>query len=276
MTVPPRRANRHQNVEALYRREEAEQMEQRINEKFDEGIGKLEKLMIDMNQGQRRRSPISNHGGNRVSPSVTEARRVSPQSVRERRESSVSTRRDHHEFRDEERRTQREFGDEPYRDIERQSRRDMHDHRDVDGRDRYRSPFDYDEESDRCIAHYRDRDQVRNAYREVEDDRRWESGMKMEISEFKGGMVAEEFLDWLSNVEEIFDFKEVPEHRRVKLVATRLRGRAMAWWQQTKLTRERMGKSKIATWEKMKKLMKATFLSYNYQFLMYQRLQNLR
>ena len=75
--MPPRRANRHQNVEALYRREEVEQMEQRINEKFDEGIGKLEKSMNDLNQSQRRRSPISNHGGNRVSPSVTEARRVS-------------------------------------------------------------------------------------------------------------------------------------------------------------------------------------------------------
>ena len=64
--------------------------------------------------------------------------------------------------------------------------------------------------------------------------------MKTEIPEFKGGMLAEEFLDWLSNLEEIFDFKELPEHRRDKLVATRLRGRAMAWWQQTKLTRERM------------------------------------
>ena len=55
--------------------------------------------------------------------------------------------------------------------------------------------------------------------------------MKMEIPKFKGGMAAEELLDWLSNVEEIFDFKEVPENRQVKLVATRLRGRAMAWWQ---------------------------------------------
>ena len=93
--------------------------------------------------------------------------------------------------------------------------------------------------------------------------------MKIEIPQFKGGMIAEEFLDWLSNVEENFDFKEVPEHRRVKLVTTRLRGKAMAWWQQTKLTRERMGKSKIVSWEKMKKLMKATFLPYNYQSLMY-------
>ena len=107
--MPPRRANRHQNVEALYRREEAELMEQRINEKFDEGIGKLEKLMNDLNRTQRRRSPNSNHGGNRVSPSVTEARRVSPQSFRERRETSISLRRDHHDYGHEERRTPREF-----------------------------------------------------------------------------------------------------------------------------------------------------------------------
>src|SRR5574338_1260715 len=100
--------------------------------------------------------------------------------------------------------------------------------------------------------------------------------MKTEIPEFKGGMQAEEFLDWLADVEEIFDFKEVPEDRKVKLVATRVRGRDMAWWQQTKLTREGMGKSKIVVWEKIKKLMKAMFLPYNYQSLMYQRLQNLR
>jgi len=72
------------------------------------------------------------------------------------------------------------------------------------------------------------------------------------------------------------DFKEVPEDRRVKLVATRLRGIAFAWWQQTKLTRERMEKSKVVRWEKMKKMMRATFLPHNYQSLMYQRLQNLR
>src|SRR5574338_448148 len=185
-------------------------------------------------------------------------------------------RKEHHEYRDKERRTPREFEHEPYRDDERQSRRDMRDHRDVGGRDRYRSTSVFDEDGGRCSVHSRDRDQVRYAYRDVEDDRRWESGMKMEIPEFKGGMQAEEFLDWVSNVEEIFDFKEVPEHRRVKLVATRLRGRALAWWEQTKLTRERMGKSKVESWEKMKKLMKATFLPYNYQSLMYQRLQNLR
>jgi hypothetical protein len=47
-------------------------------------------------------------------------------------------------------------------------------------------------------------------------------------------MQPEEFLDWVTAVEEILDFKRVPEDRRVSLVATKFRGKAVAWWQQLK------------------------------------------
>lgn len=72
------------------------------------------------------------------------------------------------------------------------------------------------------------------------------------------------------------EFKEVLRNKRVPLVITRFRGRAIAWWKQVKLTRTRMGKPKISTWDKLKKKMREEFLPYNYQRLMYQRLQNLR
>lgn len=72
------------------------------------------------------------------------------------------------------------------------------------------------------------------------------------------------------------EFKSVPEHKQVPLVATRLHSRAMAWWQQFKLTRTRMGKSKLISWEKMKKHLCSEFLPYNFQRMMYQKLQNLR
>ena len=114
--------------------------------------------------------------------------------------------------------------------------------------------------------------------RPITDDsnRRWEMGMRTEITEFHGSLQAEEFLDWLATVKEILQFKRVPKNKRVPLVATRLRGRATAWWQQSKLTRTRLGKSKITTREKMKKHMRPAFLFYNFQRLMYQRPQNLR
>ena len=65
-------------------------------------------------------------------------------------------------------------------------------------------------------------------------------------------------------------FKKVPEEMKVLLIATRLRGRITAWWQQFKMTRSRLGKSKVTSSEKMKKYLCATFLPYNYQRIMYQ------
>ena len=52
--------------------------------------------------------------------------------------------------------------------------------------------------------------------------------MQTEILEFHGSLKPEEFLDWLASVEEILDFKGVPENKRVPLIATRVRGRATA------------------------------------------------
>ncbi|GJV41637.1 putative nucleotidyltransferase, ribonuclease H [Tanacetum coccineum] len=86
----------------------------------------------------------------------------------------------------------------------------------------------------------------------------------------------EGFIDWLVAVEEVFEFKDVPENKRVSLIATKLRGRASAWWQQLKLTRERVGKPRVTSWRKMKKLLRENFIPHNYQRLMYQRLQNLK
>ena len=56
-------------------------MEQRINESFteklNEGIGRLERMMLEMNQSRRRISPESNRGGSRVSSHSERERRGS-------------------------------------------------------------------------------------------------------------------------------------------------------------------------------------------------------
>ncbi|KAK3231822.1 hypothetical protein Dsin_003703 [Dipteronia sinensis] len=99
--------------------------------------------------------------------------------------------------------------------------------------------------------------------------------MQIEVSEFYGNLSPEEFLYWLGVVKEILEFKNVSANARVALVATRLRGWAVTWWQQLKLTQTRMGKSKITDWEKMTRKLGAEFLPYNFRNLMYQKLQNL-
>ncbi|KAH9723702.1 Endonuclease [Citrus sinensis] len=111
---------------------------------------------------------------------------------------------------------------------------------------------------------------------ESTDDRRWESGLRIDIPEFQGSGRPEELLDWINAIEEVFEYKEVPENKLVSLAATRFRGRVAAWWQQTKLTRIRQGKKKIDSWEKFKKHLRGAFLPHNYAKLLYQQLQNLR
>lgn len=136
-----------------------------------------------------------------------------------------------------------------------------------------------DEESENQFGDGSSSDEVERRPRrnEREDNRRWESGLRVNIPEFDGDTLNPEgFIDWLVVVEEVFDFKEIPENKKVSLIATRLRGRASAWWQQLKLTRERVGKPRVTTWRKMKKCMRANFIPHNYQRLMYQRLQNLK
>ncbi|XP_023640321.1 uncharacterized protein LOC111831043 [Capsella rubella] len=107
-------------------------------------------------------------------------------------------------------------------------------------------------------------------------DSRWESSFRVEIPEFHRGIRGDALLDWLFAVEEILDFKSVPDDRRVALVVTRFRGHAASWWQQTKATRSRSGKDPIRSWEKLKKKLKETFMPHNYDRTIYTKLQNLR
>ncbi|KAH6814511.1 hypothetical protein C2S51_023529 [Perilla frutescens var. frutescens] len=60
--------------------------------------------------------------------------------------------------------------------------------------------------------------------------RRWETRLRIDIPEFDGSLAVEDFLDWLSSIEEILDYKEVSDDCRVPLVATRLCSHALAWW----------------------------------------------
>nr|GEV90545.1 reverse transcriptase domain-containing protein [Tanacetum cinerariifolium] len=110
-----------------------------------------------------------------------------------------------------------------------------------------------------------------------EDNSRWELRMRVNILDFDGDTLNfEGFIVWLVTVEEVFEFKEVLKNKRVSLIATKLRGRVSAWWQQLKLTRERFGKPRVTSWMKMKKLLRANFIPYNYEWLMYLQLQNMK
>lgn len=100
--------------------------------------------------------------------------------------------------------------------------------------------------------------------------------MKIEIPQFDGLFMIEEFLDWLAEVEKFFDYWGTKEHMKVKLVAYRLKGGALAWWDQLQTTRIRQRKHKVRTWQRMRKLMIEHFLPPDYEQTLFSRYQHCR
>lgn len=56
--------------------------------------------------------------------------------------------------------------------------------------------------------------------------------MKMEIPSFGGNLNIEFFLDWLYEVDKFFDMVYVREEKHVNFMVYRLKGGAVAWWDQ--------------------------------------------
>ena len=53
---------------------------------------------------------------------------------------------------------------------------------------------------------------------------------KVDIPEFEGHFHPDLFLDWLRTVGRVFDYKDVLEQKKVKLVALKLQKYASIWW----------------------------------------------
>lgn len=99
---------------------------------------------------------------------------------------------------------------------------------------------------------------------------------KVEIPEFEGQLNPDDFVEWMNTVERVFEYKDVPDDKKVKLVALKLRRYASIWWSNVLAKRARKGKGKIKSWRKMKEKLKAKFLPPHYLQDNYTKLYNLR
>ena len=65
-------------------------------------------------------------------------------------------------------------------------------------------------------------------------------------------MNIEDFIDLLVDIDKFFNDMEVPEEKRVRLVACRLKGDAFTWWERLQTMRIREGKQLVKTWYRMR------------------------
>nr|GEW12206.1 hypothetical protein [Tanacetum cinerariifolium] len=106
-------------------------------------------------------------------------------------------------------------------------------------------------------AQHQNQNNKNNRYRRPLD-------LKADIPVFKGKIQPDEFIDWLNTVERIFNYQDVPEDVKVKIVAIKLKRHASVWWEQLKLRRARENKSNIRNREKMKRELRNKFLPDGY------------
>jgi len=74
----------------------------------------------------------------------------------------------------------------------------------------------------------------------------------------------------------IFELKDVSDDKRAKLVAIKLKKHASIWWENLKRQREREGRSKIKTWDKMRRELKRKFLPEYYKQEVFIKFHNLK
>ena len=89
-------------------------------------------------------------------------------------------------------------------------------------------------------------------------------------------MHSNEFLDWLDTIERVFEFYDPFKLKKVKIVVVKLCKNASLQWENKKKQREKKGKSKIVTRDKMKRELRRKYLLKNYKQDVYLQIQGLR
>ncbi|XP_026399202.1 uncharacterized protein LOC113295057 [Papaver somniferum] len=98
--------------------------------------------------------------------------------------------------------------------------------------------------------------------------------LKAYIPAFNGSFKIEELLDWIYEVEAFFEFMDIPDDTKVKLVTYKLKGGAAAWWENICEDRVNYHKPTVCTWTRMRKLIRDKFLPQDFRQQLFVKLQH--
>ena len=72
---------------------------------------------------------------------------------------------------------------------------------------------------------------------------------------FDRDMCKMDFIDWLLDLEEYFNFWKICNEEKLRLASNKLDDEAKEWWEEIQIDRKRRGKHLICSWQKMKKVL---------------------
>ena len=100
------------------------------------------------------------------------------------------------------------------------------------------------------------------------------SKVKVSIPKFNGKESADDYFEWETKVDQIFDFYTYPPVKKAKLVAIEFTCYAITWWNQVCADFCRVGHDRI-TWDDMKREMRRRFVPTHYSRELHLRLKRL-
>ncbi|XP_059068693.1 uncharacterized protein LOC131859152 [Cryptomeria japonica] len=99
---------------------------------------------------------------------------------------------------------------------------------------------------------------------------------KLDLPIFSGKMDLDLVMDWIEALTSFFECEEIPEHQRVKIAKSKLKGAALTWWNFIQTEKVRNGKSMINSWNRMIALVKETYVPKDYGVQLHRRKKNLK
>ena len=98
--------------------------------------------------------------------------------------------------------------------------------------------------------------------------------LRIKMPVFDGKLHIEDFLDYLTSLENFFECAHIPDSQKVKFVSYHLKGGATAWWNQEVNIRKLQELPQITSWPEMRQLMRSRFLPADYEQELYRSFMN--
>lgn len=116
----------------------------------------------------------------------------------------------------------------------------------------------------------------RNHYDPRDTDEDTTKKVKIDVPDFDGRFDATNFIDWVSAIEEYFDWYDMTNERRVRFAKMKLVNLAKVWWNGVEADFRRMKQAPITTWQEMKAKLREKYMPPNYEDRLCVQLVNLR
>ena len=93
---------------------------------------------------------------------------------------------------------------------------------------------------------------------------------------FQGTEAVEDYLAWELKVDKLFRMNRYSDQRKLDLAVAALDGYAAAWWERCVQQRMEFHEPRVATWDELKRQMRARFVPHNYKRSLYEKLVGLK